>query len=71
MNDVEQKLATWARSKGINFALAYTQMIPGDCEAAAEQLKYAKENKAPEEVACVVFWLRLLEKRGAAMQVAQ
>jgi hypothetical protein len=45
-------------------------MIPGDIEAAAEQLKYAREHKAPEESACVVFWLRLLEKRAASMQVA-
>lgn len=50
----ETKLAEWARGKGIKWELARTQMIPGDIEAAAEQLKYA----------------RLLEKRAAAMQVA-
>ena len=71
MSDIESKLAEWARGKGINWTLARTQMIPGDCEAAAEQLKYAREHKAPEEVACVVFWLRILEKRAAAMQVNQ
>lgn len=70
MSEIETKLAAYASSKGINWALARTQMIPGDCDAAAEQLKYAREHKAPEESACVVFWLRLLEKRAAAMQVA-
>lgn len=71
MNETESKLSAWAGSKGINFALARTQMIPCDCEAAAEQLKHAREHKAPEESACVVFWLRILEKRAAAMQVNQ
>lgn len=65
MNAVELKLADWARGRGINFSLAYAQMIPGDCDAAAKQLKYARENKADVEVKCVDFWLRLLEKRGA------
>lgn len=65
----ETKLAEWARGKGIKWELARTQMIPGDIEAAAEQLKYAREHKAPEESACVVFWMRRLEKRAAAMQV--
>lgn len=65
MNAVEQKLADWSRGRGINFSLAYTQMIPGDCEAAAKQLKYAREHKAEVEVKCVDSWLRLLEKRGA------
>lgn len=70
MADIETKLAEWARKQGIRWEMAKTQMIPGDIEAAAEQLKYARERKAPEESACVVFWLRILEKRGAAMQVA-
>lgn len=65
MNAVEMKLADWARGRGINFSFAYAQMIPGDCEAAADQLKFAREHKAQEEVTCVDFWLRLLEKRGA------
>ena len=68
--ETESKFATWAKKRGINWSLARTQMQNGDIEAAAEQLRYAKANDAPEEVACVVFWLRLLEKRAAAMQVA-
>lgn len=70
MDATEKKLAEWAAKQGIRFNLARTQMIPGDIEAAAEQLKYAREHKAPEESACVVFWMRILEKRAAAMQVA-
>lgn len=70
MDATEKKLAEWTAKQGIRFNLVRTQMIPGDIEAAAEQLKYAREHKAPEESACVVFWMRILEKRAAAMQVA-
>lgn len=70
VSDTETKLAEWAKKQGIRFDLAKTQMIAGDIEAAAEQLKFAREHKAPEESACVVFWMRILEKRAAAMQVS-
>ena len=69
MDATETKLAAWAKCKGLNYALVRTQMQPGDVEAIAAHLRYAREH--PEhtdaEVRCVVFWMRLLESRAAAV----
>lgn len=69
MNETETKLAKWAEKQGLNYALVRTQMIAGDVEFAAAQLKYARENPqhTDAEVRCVVFWMRLLESRAAAV----
>lgn len=70
MSKLEEKVADWARNKGISWTLVKTQLVPGDIEAAAEHLKIARANNAPEEANCVLFWMRLLEARASKMQVA-
>lgn len=69
VNETETKLAKWAEKQGLNYALVRTQMVPGDVEFVAAQLKWAREN--PEhteaEIRCVVFWMRMLESRAKAV----
>ncbi len=70
MTEVERKIEEWAKKQGIDYATARTLMLPGDVDAVAAQLKHAREHNAPEERACVAFWLRLLEGRVVAMSRA-
>lgn len=67
MDATETKLADWATKHGVNYGLVRTQMLPGDVETVAKQLRYARENNAPEETRCVLFWMRLLESRVATV----
>lgn len=56
----EQKLEKWVRGRGIDYALACTQMTEGDVDAFAEQLAL----RDPAETKCAVLCFRLMEERG-------
>lgn len=61
----EQKLETWVRGRGIDYALARTQMVEGDVDAFAEQLAL----RDPAETKCAVLCFRLAEERGKLWNV--
>jgi len=63
----EAKLGQWAAAQGIDWPLARTMLIPGDAEAFAEQLRYAREQKSEADKSAVRMLLRMYECRARAV----
>jgi hypothetical protein len=58
-----ERLGAIAETFGIDWAAAQTQLLPGDAEAAVQQLDADAGDGA--EVACVRLWLELLAADGS------
>lgn len=71
MGDTEKKLAEWAKRRGIDWRMARREITDADIGEYARFLRYAREQRAPEEAECVVLCLRLAEQRARAALEAQ